>query len=96
MWNTTAVIAKSMLLPEKEFTAFAIEHAARFSVHVQFDGTAEVSNFHVDALIEAFRAQNAELCDNFYREKIAEITAVRDASATTESNVVFGVGQFKR
>ena len=75
MWNAVERIAKDMFMPEAELIAFAEANEAKYSVDVKTKGDPWVSNWHSQALIDDFRAQNMELCERVYEEKVAAMKA---------------------
>lgn len=75
MWNAVERIAKDMFMPEAELIAFAEANEDKYSVDTKVKGDPWVSNWHCDAMLKDFRAQNTELCERVRDEKIAALRA---------------------
>lgn len=55
MWHSLAYVAEARRLDEKQFVDFALSNQERHGIVVE-RGVAEVSTWHVDALVRDFKA----------------------------------------
>jgi hypothetical protein len=73
MWNNVNYVAVGRFLPAQELQDFALKHADKYGIDVVTPTHVLVNTWHVDKMVDDFKAEFPELCKKVRADIMAGI-----------------------